>query len=373
MAFSSVEMRAIKWLWPGRIPYGMLTIVEGPPKRGKSLMMLDIVARLTTGRPMPECEAVEGSPGAAIIINPEDPVDCVVGPRLAAAGANRERVFHHNGFLRLDAQGDEWRHPLVLSAENIARLGDDIDAVGARLVVVDAVMGLIPQNRSTNSDQEVRGVLEPLARLAESRRVAIVIGRHWTKGAQARAGFERGMGSIAFTGVARSVLQVGHFPGDKARRVVGVGASNGLEVDCLEFRTVGRQVELAPRRFKFSSELGKVMPARMIDAAAIEWIGPLRDFDLETLDQRDTGEGEATKEASCAAWLKTRLEELGGEASSAQLEREAGMAGFHESTFKRARLALRDQGFLMSRRDATGWRIMTADSHHVARASTIFD
>jgi hypothetical protein len=166
------------------------------------------------------------------------------------------------------------------------------------------------------------------------------------------------------------------MPGDKSRRVIGVGAGNGLEVDCIEFRTVGRQVELPARRYKLSSELGKPVIARTLMAPAVEWIGPLPDFDLETLDRRDAGEpgeGAATREASCAAWLKARLEELGGEAPSAQLEREAGVLGFHLSTLKRAKLALRDQGRLMSRREGDAWKVMLANNYHIAVARDVFD
>jgi hypothetical protein len=368
-------MKEIRWLWPGRIPYGMLTIIEGPPKRGKSLIAIDVVARLSTGQAMPESDA-PAAPCSAVILNPEDPVESVVGPRLAAAGADRSRVFYHRGFIKRDSRGDDYRFPLVLSPENIGRLGDDIDAIGARLVVVDAVMGLIPSTKSSNNDQEIRSVLEPLARLAESRGIAIVIGRHWSKGATNRASHERGLGSIAFTGVARSVLQVGHMPGDKSRRVLGVGATNSLEAPPLEFRAIGRQVELEPRRFKFSSELGKPTSKRFIEAPAIEWIGPLPDFDLETLDRRDAGEpgeGAATQEASCSNWLLKRLEELGGEAPSAQLEREAGVKGFHPSTLKRAKIALCDQGLVASRRHGEGWRVMLANTHHIQVARDVFD
>jgi len=244
VAISTVEMKPIKWLWPGRIPLGMLTIIEGPPKRGKSLVMLDIAARLTMGRMMPGFEASPIKQTSAIIINPEDPVGCVVGPRLEAAGADRDRVFLHRGFVDTDAQGREARRGLVLNEECIARLKFDILAVGARLVIVDAIMGLLPADKSFKSDQETRSILDALARLAESLGISLVIGRHWSKGAPGRPSFERGLGSIAFTGVARSVLQVGHYPGDKARRVIGVGASNGLDVDPWEFRIVGRQVEL---------------------------------------------------------------------------------------------------------------------------------
>jgi len=112
-----------------------------------------------------------------------------------------------------------------------------------------------------------------------------------------------------------------------------------------------------------------------MDAPVVEWIGPLKDFDLEELERRppDDAAGGPTREQACASWLQSRLAELGGQAPSASLEAEALTAGFHESTFKRARLALRDQGALFSRREGAGWRIISADAHHVERAQEVFD
>lgn len=37
------------WLWPGRIPRAAVTLLVGDPGRGKSLLTLDVAARVTTG------------------------------------------------------------------------------------------------------------------------------------------------------------------------------------------------------------------------------------------------------------------------------------------------------------------------------------
>ncbi len=44
---SDVEPEQVEWLWPGRIPLGKLTILEGDPDKGKSVMTLDFAARVT--------------------------------------------------------------------------------------------------------------------------------------------------------------------------------------------------------------------------------------------------------------------------------------------------------------------------------------
>src|SRR5437868_4213897 len=45
---------AVDWLCPGRLACGHLHIVDGDPGLGKSLVLLDLAARLTRGRPWPD-------------------------------------------------------------------------------------------------------------------------------------------------------------------------------------------------------------------------------------------------------------------------------------------------------------------------------
>lgn len=47
---ADVAPRAVRWLWPGRIALGKLTLVCGDPGLGKSFLTLDLAARLSAGR-----------------------------------------------------------------------------------------------------------------------------------------------------------------------------------------------------------------------------------------------------------------------------------------------------------------------------------
>ena len=51
--FSSVASRPLDWLWPGRLGKGKLSMLEGDPELGKSLVALDLCARLSTGETCP--------------------------------------------------------------------------------------------------------------------------------------------------------------------------------------------------------------------------------------------------------------------------------------------------------------------------------
>jgi len=60
-----VVPRAVGWLWPKRVPLGKVTLLVGDPGRGKSLLALDMAARVTRGLPWPDEEAAGHGAGAA--------------------------------------------------------------------------------------------------------------------------------------------------------------------------------------------------------------------------------------------------------------------------------------------------------------------
>lgn len=46
---SDIVPTAIKWLWPGWLPEGKLTLLAGSPGTGKTTLALAIAATITTG------------------------------------------------------------------------------------------------------------------------------------------------------------------------------------------------------------------------------------------------------------------------------------------------------------------------------------
>jgi hypothetical protein len=56
-----IAAQEVCWLWPGRIPLGKLSLFAGDPGLGKSLVTLEIAARVTCGREWPD-GAQTGSP-----------------------------------------------------------------------------------------------------------------------------------------------------------------------------------------------------------------------------------------------------------------------------------------------------------------------
>jgi hypothetical protein len=52
--FSELAPRKVRWLWPDRIPLGRITLLVSDPGLGKSLLALDIAARVSRGSPWPD-------------------------------------------------------------------------------------------------------------------------------------------------------------------------------------------------------------------------------------------------------------------------------------------------------------------------------
>src|SRR5262245_24706655 len=87
---SQLAARSLDWLWPDRLAFGKLAMLDGDPGLGKSLLALDLCARLSTGRPLPDGTPCPG-PVSSIIVNGEDGAEDTIRPRLQALGADPAR------------------------------------------------------------------------------------------------------------------------------------------------------------------------------------------------------------------------------------------------------------------------------------------
>ena len=90
---SDVEVKQLKWLWPGVIPEGKLYQLAGNPGIGKSLISLFVASTLSRGGKWPvtneKCQT-----GKTIIISCEDTKEDVINPRLIALGADLDNIIY---------------------------------------------------------------------------------------------------------------------------------------------------------------------------------------------------------------------------------------------------------------------------------------
>ena len=113
---ADVEPELVTWLWPGRVPLGRLTILDGDPGLGKSALTLDIAARVTRGDVMPDGARGMTTPRGVVLLGCEDGLADTVRPRLDAAGADVERV------VALQAVHDEEGRPRLPTIADTAAM-----------------------------------------------------------------------------------------------------------------------------------------------------------------------------------------------------------------------------------------------------------
>jgi KaiC/GvpD/RAD55 family RecA-like ATPase len=83
-----MDEKPIEWLWPGYVPIGKLTLIEGESASGKSFVAADIAARVSRGQPWPG--RIQGPQRAwdVLYVSFEDSREDTLVPRLRMAGAN---------------------------------------------------------------------------------------------------------------------------------------------------------------------------------------------------------------------------------------------------------------------------------------------
>jgi hypothetical protein len=222
---SAICSERIRWLWEPYLPRGKLAILDGDPGVGKSLLTVDIAARLSRGGPMPNGATLD-RPHVSLLLSGEDKVRDTIAPRAAAAGADLARIY-----VLASTDGAHMSFPADLGT-----LEEEIRERRADLVVIDPIMAFLPPEVAANNDQCVRGVLNLFAVLAARTDCTILLVRHLRKAGAGKA-LHRGLGSIGIIGAVRAGLMAGPHPTDPDLRVVAPTKSNlAQSPPALEFR-----------------------------------------------------------------------------------------------------------------------------------------
>jgi hypothetical protein len=168
----------IRWLWPGWIPRGLLSLLGGAPGSGKSLVALDVARRLIQGEPFPHLPGQMGPSGECdlrtqrVVYVDAESVLQVLNQRARAWGLDRSRLYpllppDPYGLLDLGSE----RHQDLLA--------DLVDSVGPDLVIVDSLSAI--SLKGENNIEDVRQVLAFLAALAREFDTGLLLVHHLRK------------------------------------------------------------------------------------------------------------------------------------------------------------------------------------------------
>lgn len=327
---ATVTTKPVKWLWRGRIPKGKLTLFDGDPDLGKSVVTIDITARKSTGRSFPDgapCEV-----GNVLIVNVEDGIDDTIVPRLKAHGADLERVFifssvpdERGGTRLLDLPGD------------IALLENKVLQRGVDLLIIDPVLTML--GGDANKDQDARKALAPIRDMAERTDTAVVAVRHLNKSVGLKA-IQRGGGNMGLIGVARAGSFFAEHPDDDRLRVMAPHKSN-----------------LAQRPPSLSY---RIVSSVLHNTARVEWAGTT-DHDANSLAAGSVSPHEKTVLDDAREFLRDELGD--GPVMAKQVFKDAREAGIAEITLRRAKTALHVKSERLST-EGWAWRLPASEGDH---------
>ena len=301
---ASVVEQKVDWLWPGLIPMGAPTILDGDPGVGKSLLTDEISSRVSRGNPLPG-DTSRQAPAGVVILSAEDSISHVIVPRLRTAGADLSRILAVP--YSPSTPGEQTFSKLPADLPVLERA---IQRVGAKLVIFDVLACYIPITLSMQKDQDVRLALAPLAEMADRLQVACLLLRHLNKDTSKSTIF-RGGGSIGILGAARSGLLLANNPDDPQTRVLALIKSNfGAPRDSLTF---------------------KIQASEGIPY--IEWLGTTKQTAEELLAPQTSEEQGAVRDA--AEFLRAELAD--GPVESKQLEKAVKGQGLSWASVRRAK------------------------------------
>jgi hypothetical protein len=167
---SEVPYRPVEWIWEGIIPCNKLTLIEGPGESGKSLLAIDLFARLSRGEPMPG----ETGPGLEyerlVILSRQDDLHDTILPRIRRAGGKLDAFANFSNIGRRTEEDDE-----VFELRRGLRLPADIQIVADAVCNACGLLLLIdPLSSFCRSAYDFQRTIELLDDLASQMSMPIL-------------------------------------------------------------------------------------------------------------------------------------------------------------------------------------------------------
>ena len=297
VSLATVTSAPVRWLWPGKIPLGKVTVIYGEAGLGKTCLALDLAARVSSG-----AKFLDGTgrpeAGQVLIVNGEDSLVDGICPRLEGGGANLQNISVIAGMKSSSSQDS----PAAATGERSFDLGRDLPVLRKRiaasgqmrLLIIDPLEAYL--GKAGSSRARLRELMAELTKLAVDTGVAVVVISSSTK--------------------------------------CDLPVKNVWRVDCDVLDSSLRY--WVPVRYHYGALPDGL--AFRVTAAGIAWEarsqGP-------TADQ---GRGASPRQERCvqlqehAAWLRQYL--ATGSSSAGEVFRSAAAAGLSVSQLKRAKQAL---------------------------------
>jgi hypothetical protein len=180
-------------LWTGTVALGLFTLFAALAKCGKSWLLMSFAASIASGR---SWLGLEREPLGVLYVTEEG--TRTLRPRVRRFGAQAV------AFVTPADLPAAWTWP-----QKVAAIFDRAEADGAKVVIVDTVLGLAGMGpEAANDDGAARAVLDPLARGATVRGLAVVAVHHARK--DDAAGGRSILGGNAFRSIPDVLAELRH-------------------------------------------------------------------------------------------------------------------------------------------------------------------
>ncbi len=307
---SSVPAGDVRWLWPGKIPIGKLSLLVGDPGRGKSLLTLDLATRLSLGAPWPDGQPNTLRPSTTLLLSAEDDVGDTIRPRLEAMGADVRYVRSMRGLFGGGiCRGFQFPHDLPTLEEAVKNTPD------VRLVVIDPLMAFLSAG-TANSGSALRAFLATVQEMAERLGFAVIAISHLTKSSGAGLIY-RAMGSLALVAASRAVWTL--WPDmDEPERTFFIPLKCNLSA---ALHAHAYRIVASPLNPKQPTLIWEPEPIRMA-----------------LLSTSTANPMPRMRDQQCVSWLRCLLKN--GPVPSSDLEKAAGEEGYGRIIFRRAKRIL---------------------------------
>ncbi|MDH6237896.1 AAA family ATPase [Cryobacterium sp. CG_9.6] len=331
-AASLIRSRRQRFLWENRLPIGTLTLFAGRGGVGKSTFAIWAAVEAQFGR-LPGDFQDERS--TVLYVSVEDDWETQMKPRLTAAGADMDSFYRLGIEHTEDAQTGE-RIPNF--PEDIPLIAQAIRDTKARLVILDPITSTIQGD--DHKVQDVRAVLDPLARLASETDTVILGIMHFNKGAGHVS--DKLSGSHAYRDAARSVILFAH---DEDNDSVVLSQDKGnysrMEAGSLAYRLVDTLVELD------DGESAHVAQVEMLGATSVS---------VSEIINRPSDVDEVVR------WLQTFMAESNGRVDASEGLTVGLGEGFSKSQIGRARNRCRPKVISKKGGMDGGWEWVSEES-----------
>lgn len=308
---SKDKLDALEFLWEPYFVRGDITIISGPEGEGKTHVMIDVLARMITGRAMPMATQPV-KPERVLYFSSE--ARTTLKKRFLAAGVDDKA---QRKFIRANGETLSWKGDLQ-------RIEEAIIDWKPGVVVFDP---LAVYARGTSSTA-VRDEIEPLRKIARDRHMGVIIIAHPPKDRTSSIS-----GNGQYRALTRSSLFNAVIPGSG-------GAQYAIVHDKANETAPGPSLKYEIR----TETVGTDKNGQDVKAGRIEWLAEDASLTVATVLRKTTGSatGRSTRERckdDCYALLKEP-------SSRKNIDGKCEARGFADRTIRRALEELTADGMI---------------------------